>query len=387
MKRKQDEKLIYYDPRKLLATNSDFNLIIGQRGNGKTYSICKLFLDEYKRIRKRFVYVRRWADDIKGYRAEQLFEPLKDYVIKIFGDGYYIQFYRHKYYLCNEAGEKLDCIGYAVALSEAAHTKSVAFVDVKYILYDEFIQMSGESVLRDEMSKFENTLSTIIRSKTDIKVFLLANTVSKFSPYFIHFGIDINKVDQGTIITKEYPTDDKGVLRVSLEYCAYNEAIARKVSKYILSSKMITTGQWEIPETDDIPSVKGEVVKDKLLCTMYDPDADIVIGCFIRYSKWEELLLNEQTKLYYHKEHCREFLIIRQVNKKSSYYHLTDQKSLTYTMYNDISFFLRDIYDNTGIDIEHELYMGRIFSDNMFTADYFNHIWSFYGKMTPRKLL
>lgn len=375
----------YYSLTKILATKADYNLIIGQRSNGKTYACCKFMLEAYKKTRRRFAYIRRWADDLKGFRAEELFSPLADVVEKIFGEGYYIRYYRHKYYLCNEADEKIDVIGYALALSEASHTKSVAYVNVKYILFDEFIQMSGERQLTDERAKFENTLSTIIRDKQDVVIFMCANTVSKFSPYFIYFGIDINKVKQGTIFTKELPIDDsKGILRVSIEYCEYNEEIGKKVSKYT-TSKMIRTGQWEIPPTDDIPTVKNEIVKERLLCSFHDPDADVNIGCFIRRAIWYDI--NNNDLIYKHEKHIREFLVLRQINRRSKYFHLTTDKSLDYHTYNDMGYFLKDIIDGTNIDIEHELFMGRIFCDNMFTADYFNHIWQYYGGIKVRDML
>lgn len=386
-KKKIEQTIKYYSLSRILATKSDVMLIVGQRSNGKTYGVCKFFLEMYKKKRRRFVYIRRWDEDVKTYNAEQLFTPLQKVIDELFGQDYKIVYYRHKYYLVNPDGEKLDVIGYCVSLSSSAHTKSVPFVDVGYILFDEFVQMAGERIMRDEMSKYENTISSICRTKTDIKIFLCANTVSKFSPYFVHYGIDINHVEQGQIVTKEYPTDDeKGVLRVSLEYCEYNKDVGVRSSKYV-TSKMIRTGQWEIPEVSDIPSVVGEKVKDRLLFTIFDPDADITIGCFLRRALWVEIKNTPDDLTYYHEEHEREFLIVKTVDYKSNYFHLTDQKSLNYHTYNDISYMLRDIYEGTGIDVEHELYMGRIFCDNMFTADYFNHVWSYYGNMTPRKLL
>lgn len=381
------KKTKWFDISKILSTDSDFMLIVGQRGNGKTFSAMLTCLEDYKKTRRRFCYVRRWKEDLLNGRAETLLMPLSEKIEKLFGKGYFVLYQRRRYYLCNPDGEKLDIIGYAVSLSEASHTKSQTFVDVRYIVFDEFIQMAGEPTLRDEMSKFENTLSSIIRTRQDCKILMLANTVSRFSQYFIHFGIDINKVEQGQIITKEYPLDDdKGVLRISLEYCEYNADIGKKTSKYT-QSKMISKGQWEIPETSDIPSVVGETVNDKLLCSMYDPDSDQIIGMFLRHSRWYDIVNDPETFLFHQEEHHREFLIIKTIDYKSSYFHLTDQKSLTYTMYNDISYFLSDILDSTDINIEHELFMGRIFSDNMFTADTFNHIWSYYGNIPPRKLL
>lgn len=378
----------WYDLRPILETNSDFNLIVGQRGNGKTYGIAKHFLNEYKNSKgnARFAYIRRWADDIKGYRAEQLFFPLQKVVEELFGEGYTITYYRHKYYLVNADGVKVDIVGYCLALSEASHTKSVAYTGVKNILFDEFIQMAGERVLPDEMLKFENTLSTIIRDKQDVKVFMAANTVSKFSPYFPHFALDINKIEQGEIVTKDLPLDGDRFVRVSLEYCEYNEEVGKAVSKYA-TSQMIKTGQWEIPPTDDIPSAKNEVVKEKLLLTMLEPDTGITVGMFVRTARWSTLELDEITQCYYTKEHVRQFLVIKQVTFRSKYFHLTQDKSLDYHTYNDLGYMLEEILDTTGIDIQREIFMGRVFCDNMFTADYFNRCWQLYRAVSVRQML
>ena len=83
----------------------------------------------------------------------------------------------------------------------------------------------------------------------------------------------------------------------------------------------------------------------------------------------------------------REFLVLRQIDRQSSYFHLSDQKSLDYHTYNDCDYMLKDIEEGTGIDFEHELFMGRVFCDNMFTADYFNHCWQLYNRVTTRDML
>nr|DAU46122.1 MAG TPA: Terminase [Caudoviricetes sp.] len=380
-------KSVYYSLDKIKATNSDINIIIGQRGNGKSYSVGKECINLYKKTKKRFCYIRRWTDDIKGYRTEQLFNPLINEIEKAFGAGFNIQYFRHKFFLVDPNGVKVDIIGYALALSEASHTKSVSYVNVGLIWFDEIIQMAGETTLRDEKLKYENTISTICRDKTDIKFYLLGNTVSKFSWIFVHYAIDINKVNQGDIVVKELPTEDnKQYLRVALEYCEYNESIGKKTSKYT-TSKMVTSGKWEIPAVDDIPTVKGEIVKDKLLFSVYDSEADITIGCFLRCSKWSILETDPETLLIYPKQFRRSFLILKTIDYQSSYYHLTNQKSLDYHTYNDFSYMLNDIKENTGIDFIKELYSGRIFSDNMFTADYFNHAYIVYNRVNARSLL
>ena len=171
----------FYSLKEILEKRADINLIISGRSNGKTYSLCKYVLEQYKKHGKKFVYVRRWVDDIKIANAQKLFLPLKDEIEKLFGEGYEVTYYQKQYFLKDPEGNK-EIIGHVLALSESHHQKSVSYTDIGTIFFDEFIQMSGERILPDELSRYENTLSTIIRFHTDIKVFLLANTVSKFAP-------------------------------------------------------------------------------------------------------------------------------------------------------------------------------------------------------------
>lgn len=380
------KKSVYWLINKILATKADFMLVIGQRGNGKTFGVLKYFLEQYKKSGKRFAYIRRWDEDIKAYRMEQLFAPFRNVIDEIFGEEFTIEYKNHKFYLVNGNGTKVDTLGYVLSVSSSAHTKSISYTNLGYILYDEFIRMTGEQELKDEMSRFDNTLSTLIRGdNNNVKVFMLANTVSKYSPFFLRFGIDINKVEQGTITVKEIPLETGEVLKVALEYCEFNEEASKKISKYSTNA-MIKSGKWEIPDTDEIPTVPGSIIKEQLLFTIYSEEVNVMIGCFCRKEKWAELIKNDSL-LYESKYHVREFLVLRTVERKSSYFHLSTEKSLKYTDYNDIGIMLQDIKDKTDIDFEDELYRGRVFCDNCFTGDYFCNAWSKFGRVAARNLL
>lgn len=381
------KKSIYWNPSKLIATKADFMLCIGQRGNGKTYGVLQHFLKQYKKTGKRFCYLRRWDEDIKAYRMEQLFTPFRNVIDELFGQEFSIAYKNHKFFLVNGNGTKVDILGYVLSISSSAHTKSISYMNVGYILYDEFIRMTGEQELRNEMSRFDNTLSTIIRGdNTNVKVFMLANTVSKYSPFFLRFGIDINKIEQGSITVKEIPLETGDVLKVALEYCEFNEEASKKISKYSTNA-MIKSGKWEIPETDEIPTVPGSVIREQLLFTIFSEEVNVTVGCFLRREKWAELIKNDDTMLFEPRYHVREFLVLRTVERKSSYYHLSTEKSLKYTDYNDIGLMLSDIKENTDIDFEDELFSGRVFCDNCFTGDYFCNAWIKYGRVAPRNLL
>lgn len=376
-------KIKYYDPRNIFGKNADFNLIVGQRSNGKTYALLKHCLELYKDKGVKFAYIRLISDNIKKSKAEQLFLPLP--VEEIFGVGWYIKYNSGKYYLYDDTDTEIDIIGYILALSEVAKYKSVPFPDVKTIIYDEFIHMSGERVLFDEISAFENMLSTIIRTATDVKVYLLANTVSKHSPFFTHFGIDINRVKQGEIVVREYVWGNDKIGKVALEYCKYNEDVGTRASKYAMS-KMINKGEWEIAEVDSIPSVNNERATEKLLFSMYVEEIDANVCCYVRTSKWYDLEVKDY--LYVQTPHIRQFLVLRlSDSKKSHYYHLTNQKTLDYNNWNNLMLMMKDIEESTGIDFIRELNFGRVFCDNMFTADYFTHCWNLYSSTKIRDLL
>ena len=380
------KKSIYWNILPILGKKADFNLVIGQRGNGKTYGVLKRFLENYKKTKKRFCYIRRWKDDIVAAYMEQLFTPFDNVIEELFGSGFSIAYKNKKFYLVNPDGIKVDCIGYVLSLSESHHTKSVSFVNVSEILLDEFIRMAGEQELKDELTRFDNVLSTIIRGgNKNVIVWLLANTVSKYSPYFLRFGIDINKVDQGSIITRSIKLENGEILTIALEYCEFNEEASKNISKYSTNA-MIRSGKWDIPETDEIPTVPGSVISEKLLFTIYSEEVNVTIGCFVRKEKWAEMVLNEM-RLYVPKYHIREFLVLRTVERRSSYFHLSAEKSLKYTDYNDLGTMLRDIKDNTDIDFEDELHRGRVFCDNSFTGDYFCNAWSKFGRVAARNLI
>lgn len=380
------KKSVYWNIAPILNTRSDFNLVIGQRGNGKTYGCLKYALQLYKKTKKRFCYIRRWEEDVKAYRMEQLFTPFRNLIDELFGAEYDIIYKNHKFLLVNGNGTCIDVLGYVLSISASSHTKSVAYTHVGLIIYDEFIRMSGEQELKDEQSRFDNTLSTIIRGENDnVKVFMLANTVSKYSPYFLRYAIDINKVKQGNIYTKEIKLDDGQILRVSIEYCEFNKDASEKISKYT-ANPMIKSGEWEIPEVDEIPTVPGSSIKEQLLFTIYSSGVNVMIGCFLHREKWAVMTKNDAL-IFVPQFHYREFLVIRQCKRKSSYFHLSQEKSLSYTDYNDLDIMLTDIKENCDIDFENELYRGRVFCENSFTADYFRNEWSNFGRVSVGDLL
>lgn len=372
----------YYSLQPVLDKDGDINVIWGQRSNGKTYSTLKYALENFKKNKRTFVYVRRWAEDIAVKNMQKLMSPLP--IEKIFGAGYTISFARGAFVLTNAKGEA-STIGWAICLNQVAHTKSQTFTNAQVVILDEFLQLKSERQLRDEFDAWEQTLSTILRTTNDAKIFILGNSVSKYSPYFTPYGIDPNAIKQGEIQEILLPNEEGNPTKVVANYCVYNSKVGKKTSKYVRGSKMAKTGEWEIEEVANIPHADNETAKELLLCTMFDHTMNINLGIFVRYAKWFTLELVDG--LYIETPHVREFLVIRQTDKISSYYHLTNVKNLSYSHWNELTLMLKDIEENCEISIPNELYMGRVYAEDSFTADYFYHTYMSYMKTPVRDLL
>lgn len=378
----------YYDPRTLLSKNGDINVIWGQRSNGKTYSYLKKALENFRDNGRTFVYVRRWAEDIAVKSMTKLMDPLP--VEEIFGKDKSIRFWRGAFQIIdnNENEEDREApvtIGWAIALNQVAHTKSQTFVNVQYVILDEFLQLKTERVLKDEFDAWEQTLSTVLRTTNDAKIFIIGNSVCKYTPYFTPYGIDPNSMKQGDIKEIDLPNEFGKPTKVVAEWCKYNPRIGERTSKYVRGSKMARTGEWEIQDVANIPHTDNEIANETLLCSMFDYIMGINLGIFIRTSNWTTLEVVDG--IYTTKNHVRQFLVIRQTPKQSHYYHLTNVKDLSYNTWLDLNLMWADIKENCDIDIVNELKMGRVYCEDMFCADYFYHTYLNYLKTNVRDLL
>ena len=101
---------------------------------------------------------------------------------------------------------------------------------------------------------FQNTLSTIIRHRTDVRILMFANAISKYCPYFAEMGLSkgIKKQLPGTIDIYKY---GESGLSVAVEYTESHPA--RESNKYFAFGneklKMISDGSWQIPSYPHLP--------------------------------------------------------------------------------------------------------------------------------------
>lgn len=248
-----------YNPSEILRIKAHINMVIGERSNGKTYAILELILDDYLKNGKQGMLIRRYAEDFKVGRGEQMFDGLiaNNKLKNTIWDGVTYKASKFFLYRWDEELDKkvLDdkpfC--YAWGLSEVEHNKSTSYSNVHYCLFDEFLSRNLIP-LNDETSIFANTISTLSRFTDNVVYFLCANTVNKTSDYFKVFGINIRELKQGQIYI--YTNDEGGKLAV--EYVEHKKNSKKLSDKYMSlfdnkKTKMITQGSWEMNSYPRLP--------------------------------------------------------------------------------------------------------------------------------------
>lgn len=184
----------YFDLSKMINQyDTSYYIIYGQREDGKSYSV-KLHIIEQIKMGYNFAYIRRCHDHIVRKNMIKVFDDVQHICEKELGSKIYFDSQMGFYIKTN--GE-IKIVGYCSSLQDTMKVKSIPVVNIKVILFDEFIDYN---YMDNEISMFLHCISTICRPPNeDVKIFMLGNTISKDCPYFKLFGIDTRKIRQGEI--------------------------------------------------------------------------------------------------------------------------------------------------------------------------------------------
>lgn len=269
-------KINYWDIHPILTYSAQYYVIYGERSNGKTYGTLQYCLEEYfKDSNNEFAYIRRWDDDIKGDKGNIFNALINNGVIKRLSKNKYDSIvYRGRSYYLSSHDEKGNVIvspspfAYAFAISMNEHYKGLSYPKVKNIVFDEFLTRGA--YLPDEFILFQNLLSTIIRLRDDVRVFMLGNTVNKYSPYIREMGLyKMGKQLQGTIDVYTYGDSN---LRVAVEFSDFPEKHKKSNVYFAFNNprlNMIKNGSWEIDIYPHYPKEYGRPEKDEIIFTFY----------------------------------------------------------------------------------------------------------------------
>ena len=252
----------FFDVRKLIeeVPDAQYYVVIGERSNGKTYSSLSYAIENYVERGEQFVYVRRLSESVRVAYMRLLFNgmrktgELQRQLNKIgFAD---LDFYSGAFWplVTSETGklERLQTpMGYTMSINTWETAKGGSMPDVTTIIFDEFL--TRKYYLPNEPILFENLVSSIVRENDNVKVIMLANTVSWSAPYFAEWGIGhIRDLKQGTYDI--YQSNDGGR---KIVVCYTEHAGAKKSDVYFNfdnpRSRMIVDGTWETAMYPRIP--------------------------------------------------------------------------------------------------------------------------------------
>ena len=202
---------IFWDIGRTLTHNMLVNIIVGNRGGGKSYGAKKLGIDQFIKRKEQFGYIRRYKDDLKK-PMEQYFEDVRweypDYEFQVKGDKFYC---RLKPEDPDEKWTDDDICGYGFALSTADNKKSMSYPNITLLTFDEFLITKGnQTYLPNEPEKLLSLYETIARPGTGhprVVLFLLANAISITNPYFLYWNLRMpTKADKNGKWIWKHPT-------------------------------------------------------------------------------------------------------------------------------------------------------------------------------------
>lgn len=252
----------YYSVAEILKADAQYNIIYGQKGNGKSYAIQEHCIKDFIDNGKRCIYMRRYANDIKTVDVERYWLNIaSNEGIRKLSKGKYsiVTAYQGKMYLGNfdehhkrtkelEFGDYLD-------LNRYQHYASQAFPGTGNIILEEFITDNG--YLENESNVLQKFVNTILRDENG-KVWMAGNTISRVCPYFQDFGLKgIRTQEQGTIdlySLERYDEELDEVIttRIAVERCAPTGTASAMIFGKI--SKHIVNGDYDVKE---VPILQG----------------------------------------------------------------------------------------------------------------------------------
>lgn len=205
------DRSIFWDIGKTLTYNALVNLIVGNRGGGKSYGAKKRGIDNFLKNKEQFGYIRRYKEDLKK-PMEQYFEDVKweypDHEFKVQGEKFYM---RLKPLEEKQKWTEDDVCGYGFTLSTANNKKSISYPKITTLIFDEFLLEKGNvRYLTNEPEKLLNLYETVARPGTGhprVVLFLLANAISITNPYFLYWGLRMpTKADKNGKYIWRHPT-------------------------------------------------------------------------------------------------------------------------------------------------------------------------------------
>lgn len=362
----------HYSLYNLLKTFADYMVSYSQRSIGKTTAFVILALIIFQISDKEILsaYIRRWDTDLKGkYNISSLIDGVLDYgyLKMIYGDDYNSIVYKnYKFYLAfkeNDEYTKIDDIPFLqlFSINSEEHYKSTQYPRIKLIAFDEFI--ARDFYIENEFILFMNLLSTIIREKTDVKIFMFGNSINLYNPYFKNMNLK-NTTNQvmGSIDIYNFTNQNNDNLVIACEY-AITKNKKQKHNKYFnfdnSKLEMITNGKWEIGVYQRLPH-KFYITDIKYI--FYIEFEENILQC--------EIVKSKKLRKYFIFVH-RKTTTIKEDNKRLVYSNKTNSKyNYHYNIYNadnQLKVMIKDLIVSNNVYFQ-DNEIGNIFENYLNTC-------------------
>ncbi len=286
---------MWFSYQRVLSFNALINILIGERGVGKTYGFKEYAIKHFQKTGKQFVYLRRYESDLKESVGNNVDMKFFEQVKNIFPEAKFE--IRKSKKIIKLLMNGLVC-GYAIPLSASDSIKSVSFEEVDTICYDEFQLKEGSNqhYLANEVEVLLDIIETIGRLRNNIRVFLLGNAITISSPIFNYFDLslpynsDIKTFKDGLILVC-YIRNDK--YRQIKKETRFGKLINNtRYGKYAIDNEFLTDSKSFIGKKSKnvrlyfILTIEGKqygIWRDYVDYTMYisediDPNCPVVIA-------------------------------------------------------------------------------------------------------------
>ena len=180
---------IYFTLQKILSYNALINIILGERGVGKSYDAKKFVAKRFLNKDEQFVYLRRYKTELKeAMKNNNFWQQILN------KDDNEMKDLMNKHKFSNDKNTMFidgKICGYAIPLSVANILKSSTYDKVTTIIFDEFIIDKGNyHYLQNEVIQFLDVIETVARLR-NIRVIMLGNAISITNPYFTFFNLSL----------------------------------------------------------------------------------------------------------------------------------------------------------------------------------------------------
>lgn len=248
------QKQIHYNIDRIDKEDATYNLIYGEKSNGKSYQVKhKKAVEHYLETGNRFILLRRWQEDISSLWIEQYFADVD--VSRLTNNKYNcITAYRKALYFSvydPETGKtkRYEKIGYVMALSTEQHMSSASFLDVDIIIFEEFMERG--SYIPREVTRLGIFFSTVDRKRGTTKLYMVGNSISKICPYIREWDLEpiFKKLKQGEIATKVIHNEENDV-KIAIEFCQSSGGKTMAIGN---AKTMIDKGTWQSDPQPKLP--------------------------------------------------------------------------------------------------------------------------------------